>query len=406
VSTGPGGGTAAAAAAGGAAAAAVGRVAAAGAGAGAGAAGAVIWLAERDGAGVAESSLRALSFAGSLAGTAGVTAIMFPAAGAAGPEAGGCETADLDGELAAAGPLAAHGVTDVCLVRSDGLTGYAPAAWATSLAQLVEAEGGCAVVAAATDRGNEVLAHLGAMTGLPMVANCVAAEPAGPGSWQLVRQRWAGSVLEDAVLQAPCALLTVATDALTLAAPVQSAPERSAPLQSAPEGSAPAQGAPAQGAAPRPRVRSFTPVLTAADLAVLATESAERSSGMSLATARVVIGGGRGVGGPDGFGALEELAALLGGVVGVSRVVTSQGWRPHRQQVGQTGTKISPELYLACGISGAIQHMAGCQSARHIVAVNTDADAPIIAHAEYAVIGDVNEVVPALVAAIRARVAN
>ncbi len=384
----------------------VGRVAAAGAGAGAGAAGAVIWLAERDGAGVAESSLRALSFAGSLAGTAGVTAIMFPAAGAVGPEAGGSETADPDGELAAAGPLAAHGVTDVCLVRSDGLTGYAPAAWATSLAQLVEAEGGCAVVAAATDRGNEVLAHLGAMTGLPMAANCVAAESSGPGSWQLVRQRWAGSVLEDAVLQAPCALLTVATDALTLAAPVQSAPERSAPLQSAPEGSAPAQGAPAQGAAPRPRVRSFTPVLTAADLAVLATESAERSSGMSLATARVVIGGGRGVGGPDGFGALEELAALLGGVVGVSRVVTSQGWRPHRQQVGQTGTKITPELYLACGISGAIQHMAGCQSARHIVAVNTDADAPIIAHAEYAVIGDVNEVVPALVAAIRARVAN
>jgi electron transfer flavoprotein alpha subunit len=411
VSTGPGGGTAAAAAAGGAAAAAAGRVAAAGAGAGAGAAGAVIWLAERDGAGVAESSLRALSFAGSLAGTAGVTAIMFPAAGAVGPEAGGSETADPDGELAAAGPLAAHGVTDVCLVRSDGLTGYAPAAWARSLAQLVEAEGGCAVVAAATDRGNEVLAHLGAMTGLPVAANCIAAEPAGPGSWQLVRQRWAGSVLEDAVLQAPCALLTVATDALTLAAPVQSAPERSAPLQSAPEGSAPAQGAPAQGApaqgaAPRPRVRSFTPVLTAADLAVLATESAERSSGMSLATARVVIGGGRGVGGPDGFGALEELAALLGGVVGVSRVVTSQGWRPHRQQVGQTGTKISPELYLACGISGAIQHMAGCQSARHIVAVNTDADAPIIAHAEYAVIGDVNEVVPALVAAIRARVAN
>ncbi len=125
---------------------------------------------------------------------------------------------------------------------------------------------------------------------------------------------------------------------------------------------------------------------------------------MSLATARVVVGGGRGVGGPEGFAALEELAGLLGGVLGVSRVVTSQGWRPHRQQVGQTGTKISPELYLACGISGAIQHMAGCLSAKHIVAVNTDADAPIIAHAEYAVIGDLNEVVPALVEAIRARV--
>ncbi len=387
MSTGPDGGTdAAAAAAGGVAAA------------GAGAAGAVIWLAERDGAGVSESSLRALSVAASLTGTGGVTAVLFPAAGAIGPEAGGPETADPDRELAASS-LAAYGVTDVCLVRSDELTGYAPAAWARSLAQLVEAAGVSAVVAAATDRGNEVLAHLGAMTGLPVAANCVAAEPAGPGSWQLVRQRWAGSVLEDAVLQAPCALVTVATDALTLAAPGQTVPGQGAPAQGAP-----AQGAPARSVAPRPRVRSFTPVLTTADLAVLATESAEHSSGMSLATARVVVGGGRGVGGPDGFGALEELAALLGGVVGVSRVVTSQGWRPHRQQVGQTGTKISPELYLACGISGAIQHMAGCQSARHIVAVNTDADAPIIAHAEYAVIGDVNEVVPALVAAIRARV--
>jgi len=116
-----------------------------------------------------------------------------------------------------------------------------------------------------------------------------------------------------------------------------------------------------------------------------------------------VVGGGRGVGGPDGFAPLEELASLLGGAVGVSRVVTSQGWRPHRQQVGQTGTKISPELYLACGISGAIQHMAGCLGARHIVAINTDPAAPIMARADYAVIGDLAEIIPVLVAAIRDR---
>ena len=145
------------------------------------------------------------------------------------------------------------------------------------------------------------------------------------------------------------------------------------------------------------------PSLPVADLVVRAAESAGQSTGVSLATARVVVGGGRGVGGPEGFAPLEELAGLLGGVVGVSRVVTSEGWRPHKQQVGQTGTRISPELYLACGISGAIQHMAGCLSARHIVAVNTDADAPIIAHADYAVIGDLNQVIPALVTAIRAR---
>ena len=134
-----------------------------------------------------------------------------------------------------------------------------------------------------------------------------------------------------------------------------------------------------------------------------ASESAAESSGVSLASARVVVGGGRGVGGPEGFAALEELAGLLGGVVGVSRVVTSAGWRPHRQQVGQTGTKIAPELYLACGISGAIQHMAGCQGARHLIAINTDAGAPIISRAEYAVVGDLHEVIPALVAAIRAK---
>jgi electron transfer flavoprotein alpha subunit len=150
-----------------------------------------------------------------------------------------------------------------------------------------------------------------------------------------------------------------------------------------------------------PVVYVCRPELADADLLVQATESADRKSGVSLATARVVVGGGRGVGGPDGFAVLEELAALLGGALGVSRVVTSQGWRPHRRQVGQTGTKITPELYLACGISGAIQHMAGCQGAKTIVAINTDPDAPIIAKANYAVIGDLHEVLPALIAALK-----
>jgi electron transfer flavoprotein alpha subunit len=151
------------------------------------------------------------------------------------------------------------------------------------------------------------------------------------------------------------------------------------------------------------QVHVHKPELAEADLVVRAAESAGRADGVSLATARVVVGGGRGVGGPDGFAPLEELAELLGGVVGVSRVVTSEGWRPHRQQVGQTGTKITPELYLACGISGAIQHIAGCAGAKHIIAINTDPGAPILAHADYAIIGDLHQVIPALVAALRAR---
>ncbi len=165
----------------------------------------------------------------------------------------------------------------------------------------------------------------------------------------------------------------------------------------------PAAAGPGAGTPSPVPIEVYTPEFADGDLLVTATESAERSGGVSLATARVVIGGGRGVGGPAGFAVLEELAGLLGAAVGVSRVVTSQGWRPHRQQVGQTGTKIAPELYLACGISGAIQHMAGCQSAKTIIAINTDAGAPIVARADYAVIGDLHQILPALIAALRAR---
>jgi len=221
-----------------------------------------------------------------------------------------------------------------------------------------------------------VLAHLGAITGLPMAANCVAASRAAGGTVEIVRQRWAGLLLEEAVLDAPVALLTTATDAF------------------------PAEPAEVPGA---PAVHSASPSLADGDLVLRAAEAPATAGGASLATARVVVGGGRGVGSAAGFAPLEELASLLGGAVGVSRVVTSEGWRPHTQQVGQTGSKITPELYLACGISGAIQHIAGCSGAKHIIAINTDPGAPMMARADYAVIGDLHEVIPALIKALRAR---
>jgi electron transfer flavoprotein alpha subunit len=333
----------------------------------------VLCLLERDGAAVSPACLPALAFGAAVAAAddADVTAVLFVS-----PEDG----AAADGALAA--EVAAYGASSLCLVAADGLTGYAPAAWARALQQLAAEGHVTVVVAAATDRGSEVMAHLGAMTALPVAANCLSAIPASAGCWQIVRQRWAGSVTEDALLEAPLALLTVPGDAIA-----------ADPAESGDVGLTGA-GVP---------VRRFTPQLDETDLLVCAVESAAETSGTSLATARVVVGGGRGVGGPDGFAPLEELASLLGGAVGVSRVVTSQGWRPHRQQVGQTGTKISPELYLACGISGAIQHMAGCLGARHIVAINTDPAAPIMARADYAVIGDLAEIIPVLVAAIRDR---
>jgi electron transfer flavoprotein alpha subunit len=329
--------------------------------------------ADGGGAGVADGSLRAITLARELAvGSAGVSGRGAVAAVAfvGDPATGGADRGVSPGPAA---DLAAYGVTDLYVVA--GIDGYAPLAWARVLQGLI-GESGRAVLAAGTERGNEVLAHLGAITGLPMAANCTQAVDNGDGGYAIVRQRWAGLLLEEAVLEAPVALLTVATDAVS-AVPA--------------------------AVAETATVHDVAPSVDGSDLAVRAVETPAGAGGASLATARVVVGGGRGVGSADGFGPLEELAGLLGGVVGVSRVVTSEGWRPHTMQVGQTGTKITPDLYLACGISGAIQHFAGCAGAKTIVAINTDPAAPMMTRADYAVEGDLHAVIPALTEALRQR---
>ncbi len=356
----------------------------------------VLCLTELDGADPADASLRALTLARTLSASgedASVRSVVFA-----------------DSASVAVSVLADYGVTDVYVIEPGALEGYAPQAWARVLAGLATETGATAVLAAGTDRGNEVLAHLGAITDLPMAANCTLVTPDGGRTHRLVRHRWAGLLLEDAVMEASVALFTVATDAV---APVPATPAAAVPDVSAETPHAIAQDVsaalPSGGTPPGPpgpaaiEVHVHKPEVAEADLVVRAVESPAGAGGASLATARVVVGGGRGVGGADGFAPLEELAGLLGGVVGVSRVVTSEGWRPHKQQVGQTGTKITPELYLACGISGAIQHIAGCAGAKHIIAINTDPGAPILAHADYAIIGDLHQVIPALVEALRAR---
>ncbi len=251
---------------------------------------------------------------------------------------------------------------------AEGIDAYAPGAWATALGELVDRLQPSAVVAPGTDRGNEVLAHLAARRDLPLAANCTAVD-----GDTVTRVRWGGSLLEEARLHSPLPLLSVAPHAL-----------------------------PAADGAGEPAIETFTPSLDEADLVVQVSEHVDEvSAGVSLAEAKVVVSGGRGVGSADGFGILEELAAQLDAAVGCSRVVTSAGWRPHTDQVGQTGTKVSPDLYIACGISGATQHIAGCKGAKKILAINSDAEAPILASADYAVIGDLTEIVPAITAELR-----
>jgi electron transfer flavoprotein alpha subunit len=191
----------------------------------------------------------------------------------------------------------------------------------------------------------------------------------------VTRLRWGGSLLEEAALHESPALLSVA-------------PHMVAP--------ATVNGADA------PAIETFTPALDDGDLLVQVAEHVETvTTGISLAEAKVIVSGGRGVGSAEGFAILEELAEQLDAAVGCSRVVTSAGWRPHTDQVGQTGTKVSPDLYIACGISGATQHIAGCKGAKKILAINSDAEAPILSSADYAVIGDLTEIVPAITAELR-----
>lgn len=266
--------------------------------------------------------------------------------------------------------LPAYGVTTVHVVEHEGLGAYAPEAWARSVAQLAASLSPEAIVGPGTDRGNEVLAHLGALTGQPMAANCTEIR-AGDGHYEVTRVRWGGSLLEEARLSGDPKLLTVAQHVVE------------------------AEEAPA---APALTVESFTPELDEKAFRVQVTERVETAADkISLAEARIVIGGGRGVGSAEGFEALEELADLLGGAVGGSRVVTNLGWRPHADQIGQTGTRIAPDLYIACGISGAIQHMVGCKGAKQILAINSDREAPIMSKADYAVVADLHAVLPTLI---------
>jgi electron transfer flavoprotein alpha subunit len=254
---------------------------------------------------------------------------------------------------------------DVRAIGIDDGGGYSPDGWGGALADVIRELAPSTVVAPGTERGNEVLAHVAARLDLPMAANCVSVTPGDP--FALTRVRWGGSLLEEARLHGTPALVTVAPHAVAADTPV-------ADIQLVP----------------------------AADGQVRVAETVEVvSAGVSLADADVVVSGGRGVGSAEGFAVIEELAELLGAAVGCSRAVTSAGWRPHTDQVGQTGTKVSPSLYIACGISGATQHMAGCKGAKKLLAINPDREASIFANADYAVIGDLHEVVPAISAEIR-----
>lgn len=259
--------------------------------------------------------------------------------------------------------LAHLGVDRIHHIDSPDVHAYSAAAWAQALVDVAPTHG--TVMASGTPRGMELMAHVAARLGARMAANVVAVDEDG-----FLRQVLGGAAFERLKLTGALQVLTVAGHACD--------PEDTAPTE--------------------PEILTHSPEASADDLRtrVVRTEVEEADDTSGLTQAKVVVGAGRGVGSADGFAEVLELADHLGGALGVSRVVTSLGWRPHAEQVGQTGSRISPDVYIACGISGAIQHWAGVQGAKSIIAINTDEEATMVQRADYAIIGDLHEVVAAV----------
>ncbi len=322
----------------------------------------VLVLCDHDRGSLAEASLEALTFGRRLANDLGVAC-------------GGV----LIGEGAdnASTSLASYGADSVYLVEHSLLTDYGPSAWGESLVQLVNKVNPTAVLACGTDRGNEVIAHLAASLDAPFVANCLTADTANPSTWLMTRIQWGGSLLEESELSTEqVKIFTVAHHGIEA--------EQSESSNSGQQ-------------------ESFAPELDESVTQTIVADRVVLTQGITLSTSPVVVGGGRGVGSAEAFAPLEELAEELNGVVGCSRAVTNNGWRPHSDQVGQTGTRIAPQIYIANGISGAIQHWVGAMAAKNILAINIDPEANMVAKAGYAVIGDLHQVVPAVLEEVRRR---
>ena len=271
---------------------------------------------------------------------------------------------------------AQYGATVVHQVHHNALTDFGPEAWGESVAQVVRKISPQVVIGTGTERGHEVVAQVAARLDLPASMNCIEFDSAFTGAQPLkvVRARWGGSLLEQSEVDAQIKLVTLANHTVE-----------------AVESSVSASNTVHEVELNDSVMHSFV------------QDRVERVAGVTLATSPVVVSGGRGVGSAEAFAPLEELAGLLGGVVGCSRAVTNNGWRNHTDQVGQTGTRIAPDIYIACGISGAIQHWVGAMASKNILAINTDKEANIVTKAGYAVIGDLHKIVPAISEEIRRR---
>jgi electron transfer flavoprotein alpha subunit len=267
--------------------------------------------------------------------------------------------------------LASHGASRIVIAEDPALAHYSPEGFTRILAEVAVTFQPVAVVMGATAMGRDLAPKLAARLASALIQDCVALEMETDGSLLATRPIYGGKL--RAVVKATNPLMQIVTLRPNVFAPSEPKPAPDIPVERL--------AASLDAARPMAKVRE---IRTAAD---------DRKD---LTEASIIVSGGRGLKGPENFKLIEELAAALGAAVGASRAVVDAGWKPHSLQVGLTGKTVSPQLYIACGISGAIQHQAGMSSARTIVAINNNRNAPIFKLATYGIVGDLFEIVPLL----------
>ena len=290
------------------------------------------------------------------------------AAALGGPVVGVCAAAE-DPGLASLGEC---GAERVLLARDERFRFYDAEGCVAAVTAAVEAVRPTVLVFSSSALGRDLAPRVAARLGAGLASDCVALSAEG-GMLTASRPVFAGKAVQQVRFKGAPALVSLRPKSFA------------------------AVSLPGKQAAVEPLALSLPPVSRARVTGVAGAAAGK----LDLTESEVIVSGGRGLKGPENFHLLETLADALGATVGASRAVVDAGWRPHSDQVGQTGKTVSPRLYVAVGISGAIQHLAGMSSSRWIVAINKDADAPIFKVADYGVVGDLFEVVPALTDAVR-----
>ena len=288
-------------------------------------------------------------------------------------EMGGTVTAVLlGGDAADAASLGAFGASKVIFAQSAALAPYSTEGHAQAAAEIIAAEKPSFILFSATARGRDLAPRVAARLGFSLLSDCTDLKIEG-GALQVMRPIYAGKVNLWIRPTGSCTVLTLRPKAFL------------------------AQESGGVAAVERREVN----VDGAKIRARVVEEKMQEGGRLDVAEADLIVSGGRGMKSPENFQLIEDLAKALGAAVGASRAVVDAGWRPHSEQVGQTGKVVSPTLYVAAGISGAIQHLAGMSTSRIIVAVNKDAEAPIFKVATYGVVGDALEILPVLTDAVR-----